>query len=402
MTRSHQNHNKCPLDLWRSAATQAHAQHHRTLRSAVSLISLLATLPLAAPAWAQSLSGTANQQAVGAAVATLDSGNVLRDAVAQMNADTARAAFDQLSGELHASTATALLEDSRFVREAALDRMRGAASDGTEVWSRFVSNKGKTDGDANATLLNHDTRGVFVGADGQPTSTLRAGVLAGYSRTTFDGLRGDGNSSNVHFGAHLSGQWDNLALRLGVTYSKHYIDSTRAVSFATVSNALHGGDNGANTTQLFGEVGYRIPAEMFTWEPFANLARVRLSVSPFSLEKDGVAALKGLGDAASLTFTTLGVHGQSQLALGAMEAALKGSLGWRHAFGDTTPQSTLSFASGDAFVVTGVPVASNMAVLDLGLNFTLTPNAWFNLAYTGQFGSGTTDNGLRGDIRMRF
>ncbi|MFI8191174.1 autotransporter outer membrane beta-barrel domain-containing protein, partial [Streptomyces sp. NPDC085946] len=43
-----------------------------------------------------------------------------------LRAAQARAAFDSLSGEIHASTASVLIEDSRYVREAVNDRLRQA------------------------------------------------------------------------------------------------------------------------------------------------------------------------------------------------------------------------------------------------------------------------------------
>ncbi|WP_164139836.1 hypothetical protein, partial [Stenotrophomonas maltophilia] len=48
-------------------------------------------------------------------------------AVAWLPNDRAsRYAFDQLSGEVHASARTVMIEDSRFVRSAVNDRLRAA------------------------------------------------------------------------------------------------------------------------------------------------------------------------------------------------------------------------------------------------------------------------------------
>jgi outer membrane autotransporter protein len=103
-----------------------------------------------------------------------------------------------------------------------------------------------------------------------------------------------------------------------------------------------------------------------------------------------------------VTFSTLGVNGRSALNAGKGNAEFKGTVGWRHAFGDTTPLSTVGFASGKAFTVAGVPVAENAVVLDLGLDFRAGDNVVFGVAYNGQFGSGVSDNGVRADLRVRF
>ena len=73
---------------------------------------------------------TPNQNAAAGAVDSigLAANNPLYDAVALLPNDSAaiHRAFDQLSGEIHASAKTALIEDSRYLREAATDRMRAA------------------------------------------------------------------------------------------------------------------------------------------------------------------------------------------------------------------------------------------------------------------------------------
>ena len=72
------------------------------------------------------IGGTRNQRAAGGGVETLGWGHPIYNAVLQLDASPARAAFDAVSGEIHASAKTALIEDSRFVRNAAIDRIRTA------------------------------------------------------------------------------------------------------------------------------------------------------------------------------------------------------------------------------------------------------------------------------------
>ena len=74
---------------------------------------------------------TRNQRAAAAAIDSIGmgSGNRLYDAVVRLPDDPAllHAGFDQLSGELHASAKTLLLQDSRYLRDAMSDRLREAA-----------------------------------------------------------------------------------------------------------------------------------------------------------------------------------------------------------------------------------------------------------------------------------
>jgi outer membrane autotransporter protein len=96
------------------------------------------------------------------------------------------------------------------------------------------------------------------------------------------------------------------------------------------------------------------------------------------------------------------VHGSAGFELGKARAAFAGTLGWRHAFGDGVPQFGLSFAGGDSFIIAGVPLSRNTAVLDAGVDFAVSTTATLGLSYNGQFGSGLTDNGARLAFKMRF
>ncbi|WP_206522855.1 autotransporter-associated beta strand repeat-containing protein, partial [Mesorhizobium sp. M7A.F.Ca.US.006.01.1.1] len=73
---------------------------------------------------------TANQIAAGGGAESLGSGNPLYDAILQLPATAAaQDVFDQLSGDIHASAKGMLVEDSRFVRDAATSRIRAAFGD---------------------------------------------------------------------------------------------------------------------------------------------------------------------------------------------------------------------------------------------------------------------------------
>src|SRR5207248_1993022 len=67
---------------------------------------------------------TRNQVATGAGLDSLGRGPAVNAVVASSTPAQARLAFDQLSGELHASTAGVMLDESRYVRDAVLGRLR--------------------------------------------------------------------------------------------------------------------------------------------------------------------------------------------------------------------------------------------------------------------------------------
>ena len=61
-------------------------------------------------------------------------------------------------------------------------------------------------------------------------------------------------------------------------------------------------------------------------------------------EVGGAAALSAKSQSQNVTFTTLGLRASSGFDIGTVAAVVRGGLGWRHAFGDKTPEATFSFA----------------------------------------------------------
>ena len=109
------------------------------------------------------------------------------------------------------------------------------------------------------------------------------------------------------------------------------------------------------------------------------------------------------GGSTDTTFTTLGLRTSTTgFTLGGMNATARGMLGWRHAFGDTTPLSTHVFSGGNAFTVAGVPIAEDALVLEAGLDLVITPNATFGLSYNSQIASDAQQHGLKADLMVRF
>lgn len=369
---------------------------------------------------------TRNQVATGGGVESLAAGNVVYDAVLNLSAEQARYAFDQLSGEIHASAKSALIEDSRFVRSAVNDRLRAAfdsvgasgsavtyengvpqpvdaTTDSFAVWGQAFGSWGHTSGDGNAARLNRSTGGFFVGADAPVFDTWRFGAIAGYSHTSFNAKdrHSSGTSDNYHLGLYGGSTWGDLALRSGAAYTWHDISTSRSVSFPGFSESLKG-DYNAGTAQVFGEFAYGFNFGATRFEPFANLAYVNLHAEGFR-ETGGAAALTSGSSNTDTTFTTLGLRGSTTFDLNGSSVTAKGMFGWRHAFDDNRPTSTHRFVGGgNAFTVAGVPVARDAAVIEAGLDFALTPSAVIGVTYGGQFGSGIVDQAFRANFSANF
>lgn len=345
---------------------------------------------------------TANQIATGKGTESLTLGNSIYDAVLNLSSDQARYAFDQLSGEFHASVATTLIEDSRFVRNAMNDRLRVKANE-PGIWSQAFGSWGHTGGNGNAAKMERSTGGFLFGSDTPAIDTWRFGAVAGYSHTNFDvkDRHSSGSSDNYHLGLYGGSDWGQHGLRLGVAYTWHNTDTTRSVTFPAFSDRLSGGYN-AGTFQAFSELSYGIEKGVTKFEPFANLSYVNFDANGLR-EHGGAAALTGSGVSMDTMFTTLGLRTATSVNLGKKAMTARGLLGWRHAYGDTIPTATLSYASGSsAFMTGGVPIARDVAVVEAGLDFTLSPTATLGISYNGQFGNHLVDQSIKADLSMKF
>ncbi|MGX9394079.1 autotransporter domain-containing protein (plasmid) [Nitrobacteraceae bacterium UC4446_H13] len=392
-----------------------------------------------------SVARTPNQIGAGAALEALGLGAQLYDGALMLSADEARAAFDALSGDTHASARTALVEESHFARDAANERLRqsfaavgavslpvmsyapdaGAESPASNamayavptkalprhayeptstlaIWGQGFGSWGHTASNGNAGRLGRSTGGVISGFDALVAETWRLGVMAGYSHTTFNAAdrAASGRSNNYHIGVYGGTQFGALGIRTSAAYTWHDIAMSRSVAVEGFSDSSRM-DYHAATTQAFGELGYRLDFNRLALEPFVNLAYVNFRSDGFT-ERGGPMALTIAGSNSDTTFTTLGARASTGFMLGNVSATARGTLGWRHAFGDVTPLARVAMAGSNAFSVAGVPIAREAAMIEAGLDLALSPSATIGISYNGQFGNNSSDQSVRGKFVWAF
>lgn len=354
---------------------------------------------------------TTNQQAVGAGAQTVAAG-ALYTSLVHLDVATARSAFDQLSGQIHASLRTALVEDSRLVREAAIDRLRlaqggvavnsgqlGQAGDGGAAWARAYDAWGEYGSDGNAAQIDRSVRGLLVGAD-QAVGDWRLGAFAGSGRSKLNTRNSSASVHSVHLGLYGGRQWGTLGLRTGLAYAKHHIDTARKVEFTGLADSAQATYQ-SQSSQVFGELGWQLGAGLTSLEPFANLAYTQLHTDGFK-ERAGISALQVRPQRRGTTFATLGMRASTQWLLGSSQMTARGVLGWRHAFGDVRSSASMALAGGAQFAVTAVPVARDAAVLELGLDTALQRDLTLGLAYSGQIGHHFREHAVKANLLWKF
>ena len=137
-------------------------------------------------------------------------------------------------------------------------------------------------------------------------------------------------------------------------------------------------------------------------EPFARIAYVNLDANSFQ-ERGGPAALRSPKDNQGTAYTTVGLHAAKTFSSAdRMTTTFRGTLGWRHAFGDRTPLSTFAFAGSSSFATAGVPIAGDAIVISGGLDVNIIKAATLGIYYNGQVLHHIVDNGVRANLSWKF
>lgn len=343
---------------------------------------------------------SANQCAAGNGVYSLGEGNLFVASL-QLSEAEAPAALDQLSGEIHASAATALLEDSRYPREAALARAASASGDGLTLWSKAFGAWGHWAATGNAARLDRSNSGAFLGVDAPVGTSASLGALVGYSDAdmTMQARTSSADAESWHVSLYGGAQLGPVTMRAGGSYSWHDLTAERKVAFTGFADALSSAYD-ARTAQLFGEMAYPVEIAGGSLEPFANLAWVKLDVDSFA-EQGGSAALSLRKTEVKRTWSTLGLRGQLRTGSGKGAPFLSLSAGWQHGFGSDLAPAQRSFSGGESFGVSGVPLAQDSALLEAGVNASIR-GVGVRMGYTGRLASGFADHAARATVTVRF
>jgi outer membrane autotransporter protein len=307
-----------------------------------------------------SVAQTPNQRAVAGALDRSPPFSPLVQAVVNLTGASALRAFDALSGEIHGSVQTTIVDDSRYIRQAVLGRLRQApyasgtgaiAALGTggpmlayadsfapadsvlgyadakklafpikapplaapaqtpdlTFWAQGVGAWGKIDSDGNAADVSRNLAGFFTGFD-RRFGEWRLGAAAGYTNSSLS-VSARASSANIdtaYLAAYAGTGFGAWNFRSGATFAWNTIGTSRSIvfpGFAEQASARYG----AGESQVFGELGYGMTFGAIAAEPFAGLAWVHLDTRSFT-ETGGVSALTGTGNRDDVGYSTLGLR----------------------------------------------------------------------------------------------
>ena len=357
---------------------------------------------------------TANQRAVADAADAADDADPLLQRLVTLQPAQARAAFEHLDGELHASAKALLLQDARVVRDSALAHARtgqtpfGAQRDpdsGLGAWADVVHASIRLNGDGNAAPSRLDSNTTLVGLDLQLEGGWRLGVLGGGGKANLKvaerGAKADVDTR--YAGLYAGQQWNGFGLRAGYVQSWQELDTERHAGVLDLSGQARARYD-ARTRQMFVEAGYRLEIGNAGLEPFVQLAQVQLTTDD-AHERGTVASLDINGDTHKTHLTTTGVRFDLGLSTRGQQQdwlSLRGSLAYRHANGDIEPSTRAHWQTGQQFSVMGSPLARHATLAEIGLGARLSPNSLLEFGFSGLYAGSGHDSGLNARFSVQF
>ena len=400
-----------------------------------------------------SVAQTPNQRAVATALDGSDPLKPLVQAVANLTQAGTLQAFDALSGEVHGSVQTTMIDDSRYIRQAVLGRLRQASYAGAAdafaalgsggpilayadpaagggladrdadrpaqavnqlfgappqssdltFWAQGVGAWGRINSDGNAADVSRNLGGVFSGFDGR-FGEWRAGLAGGYTNAsaTVSARASSANIDSAYFAGYGGTSFGPLNFRSGAALAWHTIGTSRSIAFPGFSEQASARYS-AVEGQVFGEIGYGMSFGNNAIEPFAGLAWVYLNTESFN-DTGRVGALSVSGTQNDVNYSTLGARWASTYLMpNGMALIPRASLAWQHAFGTVTPSALLTFQSTSAtFGILGVPIARDAALVEAGSDLQLGPQTKVGVAYFGQLANNARDHSVKANFSWRF
>lgn len=376
-----------------------------------------------------SFASTRNERDLADGLASLNEGSSLLNSVLNLtDAQAVRNAYNLLSGELHSSVFGALLDDSRFIRQATLNRSCHAEREQRDpyaiedprlstcldmpqdrvgnatIWAQAIGSSATTDSSGNTAKVDRNIAGLYLGGDVPVSQNWRVGLVTGYENHNID-VNARQSSAGVHswhVGAYANGLYGPLGLHVGVVHTAHNVETKRKLELASTRQTLKA-DYDVATDQVFGEVSYTLSAKGVALEPFAGLVYVHQGGDNGFQESGGSAALKGEDTTEHLMYSTLGVRAAAHVGkIGKARLSATGSVGWQHLLEGYTPERTYAFEGSRGFDIQGAPIGRDSVPVEAGLALDFSSQAKVSVGYRGQFSSGYADHGVTASVSIPF
>lgn len=353
---------------------------------------------------------TTNQTAVANALESLAPDSLPYRAIISSSQNDARYNFDQFSGEVHATTASAVHDNSSLLRLALIERARqmsGNVLERSSAWQSWLTINGtltKHDSNNNSASARINGSSVSGGIDYALMNGFSLGLAGSYEQNKLKIPERASTADISTFGAGLYGAWvyESLRLRSGIAYQHHGINTNRNLALPALSGTLESNYNGW-TGQVFAEAGYRFDMAGFGLEPFGRVSYIHSRLSGFQEYGFSDAALSGTSTTLGNTIGTLGIIMSKRFMLDnnfTVDARFEAA--WNRSFGDRHAISQLAFSSGLPFEITGSSISQNALMLNTRLSFWRTEHLGLDIIYSGLLSNNSSSHHFGSTASIRF
>ncbi len=353
---------------------------------------------------------TNNQTAVANALESLAPDSLPYRVMISGSQKDASYSFDQLSGEIHATTAGAIHDNSSLLRLALMERARQVSGDEqprATAWQSWLTINGaltKHDGDSNTASARLNGYSATGGVDYTLENDFTIGLAGSYEQNKLKISDRSGTADISTLSAGLYGAWvyEGLRLRSGAAYQHHSIDTDRNLALPMLNGQLESSYNGW-TGQIFAEAGYRFDMAGINLEPYGRISYIHSRFDRFQEYGLGDTALSGTATALDSTIGTLGIIVSKRFLLdNDLQVNARFEAAWNRNFGDRNAVRQLAFSSGLPFDIAGTSTDRNSLLLDARLSFWRPERLGLDIIYSGLLGSNSQSHRFGSTATLRF
>ena len=344
---------------------------------------------------------TANQASVAAAVQSRGVGNPLYNYVLGQSAGGARSAFTALSGEIHATVPTLLLDEGQEIGRTVLSQAR-AGGEGVGIWGQAMYGHIDTASRQGVAASQTDRRGGVAGVS-FGKNDLRFGAGGGYLKSDI-GLAGRASHADVDTKlatAFVSWSHGPLTIDGGIAYAWQTIHTRRTLDIGTLGG-LETARYDAHTATGFGEASYGFTRGNVTWSPFVGYTHLRTHRDGFA-EAGSVAALTAASATRDLDVVQVGSRLEGTAPLGSMTLLPHLSASYNRLFGNVVGIEHATFAgNGLAFTAVGAQTGKDSVRLEGGADLQASQRLRIGAGAFGQTSGALSDYGVKVSASFAF
>lgn len=252
--------------------------------------------------------------------------------------------------------------------------------------------------------LSTRTYGIGVGLDYEVDRTLLVGIAGGYTYTPFsvDNFLTSGQAEGGQFALYGVKRFGN-AYVAGIAEYAHFSNkSDRSIDWVVDERAT--GQYSADGFYGRVETGWRQLFGAHWVTPYAAIDVAPFKFNGFTEDSDGILGLTFEAQSVTSVVSTLGVQFDTQLVMANGQRLTPFTrIAWAHEFNpDRRVESSLIMSPEVGFTTEGAFVASDAALVDVGLNLDVTEHTGLFAYFNGAFAESSQSYGGNGGVRISW